>query len=149
MTKFLVTLAVALLIALGGALALAQEVQSLPNKPVWLNAGLMCETEEQNKQALDEMDTPIPFPEGCQKVALGYEILVTIKPLYTYEAVGFIYEIVEYTAAGYRYMSPFGWEFTHFYKEGEMIFLTRYGYWDKTPVEGYVPPKPEPAGRKI
>ena len=145
MRRLAVILAVIISVLFFGHRALAQGIET-PTVPVWMNQGLLCENSELAKQAIDELNTSLPFPTGCEKIVSGYEVLTTIKFIGYYEANGFVYDMVEFTLSGYRFKTPDGWDFVHFHEGGKMTFLTRYGYWNKVPVEDDVPETtPEPA----
>ena len=144
-----------LALSLFGHKALAQEELPLP-VPMWMSSGLLCDTEEDVIQFLDERYLPIPIPEGCS--VIDREVIATVEITGTYEANDFVYRLATYTVGGYRYMTSSGWEFIHYYENGKLILNTRYGYGSKVKIEDYEPEtetedepdvEPEPVGQKI
>ena len=155
-----IALVAILAMSLFGNNALAKK--EIPTVPVWLDKGIMCDEKIALLQTIDEINTPLPFPEGCHRIYKGYELIVTIEFLETYETNGYVYDIVRFTVGGYRYMTQSGMEFTHFHEDGKLILETKYGYWNKTKIEDVEPEteeedepedepdvEPEPVGQRI
>ena len=147
-----IALVAILAMSLFGNNALAKK--EIPTVPVWLDKGIMCDEKIALLQTIDEINTPLPFPEGCHRIYKGYELIVTIEFLETYETNGYVYDIVRFTVGGYEYMTPFGFKFYHHYEDGKLVLQTKYGFWNKVRIEDVEPEvesdtKPEPVGQKV
>ena len=128
----------ALMVLVGACIAATEVVaethEPVTPVPVWMSQGIICDTEAQVLQFLDERLTPLPIPKGCDVIQQA--IIATGELTGTHEADGFVYYLATYTIGGYRFMTPYGMEFNHFYENGKLVLYTRYGYWDVTAIEG-------------
>ena len=116
-----------------GTKAVASE-QPIPDFPVWMDEGLFCGSERDTLQAIDEMGTPLPYPASCGRLIAA--TVSTVELIGTHQAKGYIFAIVRFTMGGYRVQTPYGFDFFHFYEDGQLILKIMYGYWFSTKIEG-------------
>ena len=133
----------ALVVLVGMCVAVTEAVaseQPIPDFPVWMDEGLFCESERDTLQAIDEMGTPLPYPVSCGRLIA--ETVSTVEFIGMHEANGYRFAIVRFTMGGYRVQTPYGFDFFHFYEDGQLILKIMYGYWFSTKIEGGEDAKP-------